>query len=518
MSKAGGTNYYAVARGWTAGVYTTWEECEAQVKGFAGAKYKKFHSAEEAEDWKAQSDGGVSAAKTMDARSAAKPYPDAHASTSKGKGPADAAEHAGKDVVYSDGACKGNGRVGSVAGTNNRAELIAIIHSQYSIKCVREWLPKWRRDNFRTSKGTPVANQPIIKYLDALIGERKQYGQSVDLGYVKGHVGIEGNEGADAQANLGCELPEVEDPDWEAKGLAVQRRITDSGAVSALPHTPVASTSTNAVMPDPVKHGAILAAPAEVSPGAGKKTRKDRIADAIEESMNAPVRATASAAPIMSSSATSRFKPSSTPVAGASKSTSAAASSSIRQQRLEQVIEESLRSPPPPDRRPPGPVTPTKTPTARAGPGEAITSRLAAFTPTRPSRAAAVNAAALTPDGGVFATAAARAAFTDPRRTPNERNREAGPSTTPIVASLRRGRPQEPTYKDIGIEAKLCDCCRDGMHRRNSRSASPPPRRTTRERESQESAAKAPSITESDLNAYAAGLVPDDELLNDLSF
>lgn len=34
--------YYAVKCGRVPGVYTSWPECEAQVKGFAGAKYKSF--------------------------------------------------------------------------------------------------------------------------------------------------------------------------------------------------------------------------------------------------------------------------------------------------------------------------------------------------------------------------------------------------------------------------------------------------------------------------------------------
>ncbi|CAG9576045.1 unnamed protein product [Danaus chrysippus] len=36
--------FYAVAKGRTAGIYMTWPDCEAQVKGFPGARYKKFDS------------------------------------------------------------------------------------------------------------------------------------------------------------------------------------------------------------------------------------------------------------------------------------------------------------------------------------------------------------------------------------------------------------------------------------------------------------------------------------------
>ena len=40
--------YYAVKEGRTPGVYTTWTDCEAQVKGYPGADYKKFNNEEDA--------------------------------------------------------------------------------------------------------------------------------------------------------------------------------------------------------------------------------------------------------------------------------------------------------------------------------------------------------------------------------------------------------------------------------------------------------------------------------------
>ena len=43
--------FYAVKAGRKTGVFTTWEECEAQVKGFSGAEYKKFDTMEEANDF-----------------------------------------------------------------------------------------------------------------------------------------------------------------------------------------------------------------------------------------------------------------------------------------------------------------------------------------------------------------------------------------------------------------------------------------------------------------------------------
>lgn len=41
-------NFYAVKEGKKPGIYNTWEECQEQIKGFSGAKYKKFTSYDEA--------------------------------------------------------------------------------------------------------------------------------------------------------------------------------------------------------------------------------------------------------------------------------------------------------------------------------------------------------------------------------------------------------------------------------------------------------------------------------------
>ena len=41
--------FYVVWKGRKLGIFDTWEECDAQVKGFAGAEHKSFESREEAE-------------------------------------------------------------------------------------------------------------------------------------------------------------------------------------------------------------------------------------------------------------------------------------------------------------------------------------------------------------------------------------------------------------------------------------------------------------------------------------
>lgn len=98
-------------------------ECEAQVKGFAGSIYKKFKTTSEAESFIGIVPS-ASAASTVPSTSKtrAEPYPKTRptpSQSSKGKQKAlepQTADRSSWLTVYSDGACKGNGQPGSVAG------------------------------------------------------------------------------------------------------------------------------------------------------------------------------------------------------------------------------------------------------------------------------------------------------------------------------------------------------------------------------------------------------------------
>ncbi|EYC08509.1 hypothetical protein Y032_0065g3588 [Ancylostoma ceylanicum] len=48
MAKGG---FYAVANGRNVGVYTTWDQCRAEVNGFPQARYKKFGTEREAQEF-----------------------------------------------------------------------------------------------------------------------------------------------------------------------------------------------------------------------------------------------------------------------------------------------------------------------------------------------------------------------------------------------------------------------------------------------------------------------------------
>lgn len=136
--------------------------------------------------------------------------------------------------LFTDGACKGNPGIGGWGvlmrygdharelfggerqTTNNRMELMAVIEglrslkrpcqvrvhtdSQYVQKGISEWLPGWKRKNWRTSTGQPVKNRDLWETLDQLAAQHQ-----VEWHWVRGHAGHIGNERADALANAGVE-------------------------------------------------------------------------------------------------------------------------------------------------------------------------------------------------------------------------------------------------------------------------------------------------------------------------
>lgn len=122
--------YYVVWQGVVPGIYTSWDECKAQVSGFENARYKSFESREEAE--KAFGEN-----------------PWKHLNTKKTKNTTDivSAGQIIRESLAVDAACSGNPgkmeyrgvwvsdnlemfRVGPFEqGTNNIGEFLAIVHA-----------------------------------------------------------------------------------------------------------------------------------------------------------------------------------------------------------------------------------------------------------------------------------------------------------------------------------------------------------------------------------------------------
>ncbi|MBU2705341.1 ribonuclease HI [Zooshikella marina] len=134
--------------------------------------------------------------------------------------------------IFTDGACKGNPGPGGwgvllrykrkektlcggeLETTNNRMELTAAIEglkaltrpckvrlttdSEYLRKGISEWMPNWKRRNWRTASKSPVKNADLWQALD-VEAQRHQ----VEWCWVKAHNGHPDNERADQLANQG---------------------------------------------------------------------------------------------------------------------------------------------------------------------------------------------------------------------------------------------------------------------------------------------------------------------------
>lgn len=127
--------FYVVWAGTTPGIYTSWHDCEQQVKGVDGARYKSFASREEAERAFAGS-----------------PWDYIKPSATKAKTSVsipDAVQNA--NAIAADAACSGNPgpmeyrgvyvptgqelfHFGPVHGTNNIGEFLAIVHAMAYIE------------------------------------------------------------------------------------------------------------------------------------------------------------------------------------------------------------------------------------------------------------------------------------------------------------------------------------------------------------------------------------------------
>jgi ribonuclease HI len=225
-------SYYAVAVGKQPGIYSTWDECSAQVTGFSGARHKKFKSRDQAEAFLLVQQS-VPKEKPLEQQDAAifhrlKVIP------------FESTFLADKCVVYTDGSCLSNGRAGigvwfghndprnlaeRLPGhpTNQRAEIYAAIRaletlaldplpievrtdSKYVINAVTDWRKSWRTappqgavSTLYTKLNKQVENSDLFVRLFQLVDAKG----NVQWTHVKGHSGEVGNEAADRLAARG---------------------------------------------------------------------------------------------------------------------------------------------------------------------------------------------------------------------------------------------------------------------------------------------------------------------------
>lgn len=217
------SKFYVVWAGRRTGVFRTWTECQAQVNGYEGARYKSFKTQSDAV--KAFKDGPAASVSTPSKASAAptKPRVNRGAYADHEVALAD-----GRWVIYSDGGCDPNpgpggygvvlmgtdGSRSEVSGgfretTNNRMELMGWIEGlkltpqQAKVavfsdsKYVGDMYAKgyahgWRDRGWKTASKKPAANADLWAQLLKLVDER-----DVVFTHVYGHTGVEENERCD---------------------------------------------------------------------------------------------------------------------------------------------------------------------------------------------------------------------------------------------------------------------------------------------------------------------------------
>ena len=213
--------FYAIAAGRRPGIYTSWTEAEAQVKGFPQARFKGFATKEEAEGWmQGAKDGRPARSARTAGRSTARTAP----------APPDI-EREDAVQIYTDGGALNNpgpggyGVVQIYAGerkeltggyrltTNNRMELMGCImalrqleytdrpialhsDSSYVVNGISKgWAKNWRKNGWIKSDRKPALNRDLWSELLDLI-------ENLDIVFkwVKGHAGNPFNERCDALA------------------------------------------------------------------------------------------------------------------------------------------------------------------------------------------------------------------------------------------------------------------------------------------------------------------------------
>lgn len=131
--------YYVVWEGVSPGIYQSWTDCQLQVKGYEGAKYKSFDTREEAEQAFASSPYQYIRKHTSSAPQTAQPASDVlppcvidnslavDAACSGNPGPM---EYRGVHVASQQQVF----HYGPVKGTNNIGEFLAIVHGLALLK------------------------------------------------------------------------------------------------------------------------------------------------------------------------------------------------------------------------------------------------------------------------------------------------------------------------------------------------------------------------------------------------
>jgi ribonuclease HI len=101
--------------------------------------------------------------------------------------------------------CELTGFIEGLRRVDPKSEVTFHLDSRYVLDSIAKgWVYNWKKNNWKTAKGTPVANKELwIKALEIIKG------RNISYNWVKGHSGNEYNELADQLANIAIKTREV---------------------------------------------------------------------------------------------------------------------------------------------------------------------------------------------------------------------------------------------------------------------------------------------------------------------
>lgn len=197
--------FYAVRKGLVPGVYLSWPECEANVKGFPGAEYKSFRTKEEADGYMAGTAPAADDGK--DTRSAAA-LPRPYAFVDGSYNPKTKISGWGGFLVLEDGTevelsgstdkpdmTEMRNVAGEIMGCMDAVQEamgknLSVLHIYYDYMGIECW-----------ATGAWKANKPGTKaYAVFMQNAMKEFHMDIRFHKVAAHTGIPGNERADRLA------------------------------------------------------------------------------------------------------------------------------------------------------------------------------------------------------------------------------------------------------------------------------------------------------------------------------
>lgn len=221
-------------------------------------------------------------------------------------------------LIYTDGACSGNpgpggwgaivarpdGRIrelggGEEATTNNQMEMLATIEalrevrdddapvtlctdSTYVIRGITQWIWGWQKKGWKTAEGKDVSNKELWQELAREVMHRKSHGE-IAWRYVRGHIGVAGNERVD---EIAVEFSKGRRPRLFSGGLLQYKiAIYDVPPAEALPEPKpkvekqAAYSYVSILGSTPMRHATWLECERRVKGQSGAKFKKTKSAE-----------------------------------------------------------------------------------------------------------------------------------------------------------------------------------------------------------------------------------------------